>query len=247
MKRTILAVLIAVIVATPCFAQEVETDGLFSIEGTKWEALFGLGIMVEPFIPIPFFGPIEFSIGFYDGIIYLEDNRADRSFYQDMLVASFFGYEDQQRCGPVGFCQSRGFGILQPLGMGVMFSHESGSFLPSVVGMMALLKADDNWKPLMTISISPDEGEQGTTLTDVRIYGTNTTFQSNPPVEISFNPPDGLTVSNINVISNISIEFDLEIAVDAPTGARSLTVTYDNGKQSVSRGGYAFRVNERTN
>ena len=36
MKKTILAVLMVVMIATPCFAQEVEPDGLFSIEGTKW-------------------------------------------------------------------------------------------------------------------------------------------------------------------------------------------------------------------
>ena len=136
---------------------------------------------------------------------------------------------------------------MQPIGIGMMFSYSTSTSLPTFLGMTILIKVDDNWKLLMTISISPDEGEQGTTLTDVRIYGTNTAFQYNSPVEISFNPPDGLTVSNINVTSNTRITFDLEIADDAPTGARSVTVTYANGKQSVSLGGYAFRVNERTN
>ena len=37
MKRKILVVLMAVMVATPCLAQEVEPDGLFSIEGTAWQ------------------------------------------------------------------------------------------------------------------------------------------------------------------------------------------------------------------
>ena len=37
MKKTILIVLMAVMVATPCFAQEVETDANFSLHGTQWE------------------------------------------------------------------------------------------------------------------------------------------------------------------------------------------------------------------
>ena len=54
MRKLILASLIAIMVATPCLAQEIETDGLFSIEGTMWKALpIGMGIMTEPFfIPI---------------------------------------------------------------------------------------------------------------------------------------------------------------------------------------------------
>ena len=36
MKKTILAVLMVLVIATPCFAEEVEPDGLFSIEGTRW-------------------------------------------------------------------------------------------------------------------------------------------------------------------------------------------------------------------
>ena len=82
-------------------------------------------------------------------------------------------------------------------------------------------------------SISPGEGKQESTLTDVTITGVNTTFQDDPPVSIQFNPSDGLDVSNISTISNTEIEFDLTIAVDAPIGLKSITVTYDDPPTSI--------------
>jgi len=67
MKRITLAMLLTVMVATPCLAQQVETDGLFSIDGTKWHAL-PIGMLI---FPIPWFFQIdEFSIGFDDGRVY---------------------------------------------------------------------------------------------------------------------------------------------------------------------------------
>ena len=39
MKRTILALLMVALAATPCFAQEIETDGIFSIFGTQWSCI----------------------------------------------------------------------------------------------------------------------------------------------------------------------------------------------------------------
>jgi len=90
-------------------------------------------------------------------------------------------------------------------------------------------------------SITPNEGQQETTLTDVEITGVNTTFQDDPPVTIAFIPDDGLTISNISTTSNTKIEFDLTIDVDAPTESRSITVTYDNGNQIISESN-AFEV-----
>jgi hypothetical protein len=107
------------------------------------------------------------------------------------------------------------------------------SLIP-IVYMALLIKIDDNWTPPEQImSISPNQGEQGTTLTDVSIWSRNTTFDDDSPVEISFDPPDGLTISNINVISNTVIEFDLDIAVDAPVGTKRVIVTYDDGRKVV--------------
>jgi len=36
MKRTILVMLMVVIIVTPCFAQEIGPEGIFSLHGTKW-------------------------------------------------------------------------------------------------------------------------------------------------------------------------------------------------------------------
>ena len=45
MKKTILAVLKMLMGATPCFAQEVEPDGLFSISETPWEVTYNNKVM----------------------------------------------------------------------------------------------------------------------------------------------------------------------------------------------------------
>ena len=48
MKKTILAILTAVMVATPCFANEIEPEGIFSLHGTLWQAL-PIGLQIFPF------------------------------------------------------------------------------------------------------------------------------------------------------------------------------------------------------
>ena len=53
MKRTILVVLMVAMVATPCLAQEIETEGLFSIEGTTWKCIgVAIQILEPPFISL---------------------------------------------------------------------------------------------------------------------------------------------------------------------------------------------------
>ncbi len=93
-------------------------------------------------------------------------------------------------------------------------------------------------------NISPNEGRQESTLTDVTITGVNTTFQDDPPVDVKFIPDDGLTISNISTIDNTHIEFDLTIAVDAPTTSRGITVTYDEGNIIISDSN-VFTVTDR--
>ena len=79
MKRTILVVLAIVMVATPCLAQEIETDGLFSLHGTLWEAL-PVGIQLVPFpwfqiLPIPeIWNTDGLQFGFYGGEVYIEND-----------------------------------------------------------------------------------------------------------------------------------------------------------------------------
>ena len=82
--------------------------------------------------------------------------------------------------------------------------------------------------------ISPDVVVQEQSYTDVTITGVNTTFQDDPPVTITFTPSDGLEISNISIISNTRIEFDLDVATNASTGSRSVTVTYDGGSQLIA-------------
>ncbi len=71
--------------------------------------------------------------------------------------------------------------------------------------------------------IEPDEGKQGQTL-DVLITGENTHF--NAASEVSFSPPDGITItSDITVTSATTLTMTITIADDAPVGKRDVTVT----------------------
>ena len=55
MKRIVLVVLMAVMLTTPCLAQEIKPDGLFTVDNTIWEIVFMGGTM----------------IGFADGTVYV--------------------------------------------------------------------------------------------------------------------------------------------------------------------------------
>jgi hypothetical protein len=79
MKKLILAVLMAVMLATPCFAQEVEPEGIFSLHGTLWQTL-PTGVQLLPFPPS--LVPIDWEFGFYGGEVY----PGGYSFYIDMLL-----------------------------------------------------------------------------------------------------------------------------------------------------------------
>jgi hypothetical protein len=248
MKKAILIVLMLVLVATPCFAQEVETDGLFSIEGTLWVFCsidIAFSLFVPPFIAISPKCPDELTMGFYQGTVYRCYANGD-----DCLPSERLGYIEFPLfsivIGP-GLLNFELF-ILQPSGFGL---HTGIGFHPlfGIYRIGAMFKVNDNWTPAPggeIMSISPNQGEQGTTLTDVTIMGADTTFEDNGVSAISLMPPGGFTVSNINVISNTEIEFDLEIAVDAPVGMKSLLVRYDNSDKYISR--YeVFEVLENTN
>ena len=247
MKKTILVILMMLIITTPCLAQEVEPEGMFSIEGTQWKILPGLQIF-----PFPWIWTRGTDIGFWDGEVYAQAEYPyyKGSFYVDMLGVSMFMYE-----GGGGPFVSIGFGVVQPMGIGMMMESWiafppysfTGIFPDFSLAIIPLIKTDDDWiPPNLFHSITPNSGCQGTTLTDVRLSGINTTFQDNSPVFIRFDSPDELTVSNINVISNTEIEFALEIAIDAPIGLKSVSVEYDNFHQVVT-GIYAFEVLEQTN
>ena len=66
MKKITLVVLLLVMIATPCLAQGVETDGLFSIEGTKWEGACEIRLSSsEPFMNIECNREGYLDFGFY--------------------------------------------------------------------------------------------------------------------------------------------------------------------------------------
>lgn len=152
MKRTILAVLMVTLIATPCFAQEVEPEGLFSIDGTEWRALpIGLLLFPIPLLPLPVLG--EVTWGFYGGEVYPQpSDPATKSFYIDMLVASIFRYEEMTSIpGNVPFTET-GFGIMQPIGIGMMINYtklnpSDSQSLPLQISMGLLIKTDNNWTP----------------------------------------------------------------------------------------------------
>ena len=63
MKKTILALIIVVIASTPCLA-EVETEGLFSLDGTLWR-IFAVEFTNNYFPPLHIVS--DSMIGFYQG------------------------------------------------------------------------------------------------------------------------------------------------------------------------------------
>ena len=142
MKRTILAVLMAVMVATPCFAQEGE-----SIEGTLWEVLpIGLRIFPTPGIWIP--GDLEF--GFYDGKVYQNLTPIENSSYEDKQGIIVFSTANSpvstQAIGDV--IEPLYFGILQPTGMGIVVEGNISLIPPGLfIKMGLLIKTGDNWIP----------------------------------------------------------------------------------------------------
>ena len=88
MKKTISAVLMVVIVSTPCFAQEIEPDGLFSIDGTEWQ-ISPIGVVIFPF-PWIYLNSAGLNFGFYGGKVYggYEEGLEvyQESFFLDLLV-----------------------------------------------------------------------------------------------------------------------------------------------------------------
>ena len=140
MKKTILILLIAVMLATPCFAQEVEPEGIFSLHGTVWQSL-PMGVHILPFPPS--LESIDWEFGFYGGKAY--NSVRTPGFYIDMLVCSIFYLEDYHVGG--GYFPLY-FGILQPIGMGMVVQY-IGAPIPNNKDLTVgwVIKVSDNWTP----------------------------------------------------------------------------------------------------
>jgi len=78
-KKAILVMLIGLMALTPCLAQELEPDGIFSLDGTLWLRLGS--------------NESNHKMGFYDGEIYLIGK-----YYSEQ-----FPIEPHEQCSPV--CQ----------------------------------------------------------------------------------------------------------------------------------------------
>ena len=147
MKKIVLVVLM-VMVTTPCFAQEIEADGLFSIDGTKWETLIGWQIFPLPWIFLyPDMYDLEF--GFYGGEVYPDLQAVEISFYTDMLVSSVF-YTNTAPIIPQaggGGGRSLFFGIMQPIGIGMVVEVFESYYPFPFISIALLIKTDDSWVP----------------------------------------------------------------------------------------------------
>ena len=145
MKRIILALLMVALVTTPCFAQEIEPDGLFSLDGTLWR-FFRPEIHFGTSYGQPYFDMVvrNREVGFYQRSVYLcsENSCGSLGPYIDTPVISTFftldfwgidlwvmqptvgiGLTTTCYCGGVSYTSGCGFGI------GIMF------------------KVDNNWEP----------------------------------------------------------------------------------------------------
>lgn len=140
MKKTVLSVLMLVMVAPPCFTQEIGAGEIFDIEGTIWEVLpIGLRIFPTPGIWIP--GDLEF--GFYDGKVYRQHTLIENSSYEDKQGFIVFSTTNSpiSTQGIVDVTEPLYFGILQPTGMGIVVEgHISLIPLGLFINMGLLIK-----------------------------------------------------------------------------------------------------------
>ena len=145
MKKTIIVALMVLLVSTPCFAQEVEPEGIFSIEGTYWESL-PTATWTIPKLPYPFYC----SVGFAGGEVFLSPSvlvsGTTRTNYINMLAFSIFIIEVEPAAPTSKFGQAVGFGILQPA-FGLGFMTWIGWYHEPTITLMLLSKTDDNWTP----------------------------------------------------------------------------------------------------
>lgn len=147
MKKSILVILMLVMTATPCLAQEIEPEGMFSLDGTRWR---GLAIAFFPFPPFVIVGT-EY-IGFYNGKVYGYRSYGDYYFpieessYIDLPMVSI-AYSIEGIPSEAG---SISLAIMQPIGIGVMTSIDIMNFYPPKIPFFTIgimFKADDNWTP----------------------------------------------------------------------------------------------------
>ena len=145
MKKITLTVLLIAMLATPCLAQEVKPDGIFSVEGTRWVSCWIGLTSSEP----PIRTGCNSILGFYQGTIYAcveEDNcnpLPDHIFsysYSDLLVFSILNMAIDPLYG-----DDSSVAIMLPCGLGVERFLSSDPLGLSSIGIM--FRVDNDWKP----------------------------------------------------------------------------------------------------
>ena len=149
MKKTILVVLTAVMIATPCLA-EVEPAGLFGVEGTRWGSC---GIGFSPYFPFVVLGCSSHTLGFYKGTVYMCTStnycypQSEHSYVDLLAVSILTGIYSSENYG--WFIS---LGIMQPIGFGIYTA--CGYHKVSPVGqkrlyysMGIMFKVEDDWEP----------------------------------------------------------------------------------------------------
>ena len=153
MKKTILVVLLVLLVSVPCAAQEIEPDGLFSIEGTKW-LIMSVGVGNYGF------EVDDYYFGFYEGKFYSSScddcnwSGPHDMFFRNLLgvyYAAESGFDICLRCDcKLGFYLdttvlfSIGFGSGFTLGLtlGECYEASMRMFL-----IKTIMKIEDGWTP----------------------------------------------------------------------------------------------------
>jgi hypothetical protein len=135
-----------VMIATPCLAQEIETDGIFSIEGTLWRMDEIQFATIPPFVQ----RSTTDSIGFHQEVVYFCDE------YRGCRPSDTFTVIESP-LGTIGMIVSlsawsvfiethiylrNGFGVV--IGFGSMM-HAGIPVLISHIG--TVFKIEDNWTP----------------------------------------------------------------------------------------------------
>lgn len=229
MKKSTLAALMVVLVATPCFAQEVEPEGLFTIEGTLWNVC-GISISDDQLLNIGCY-----EMGFDQGTVYSNKDNAwsadERLSYIDTPLVSI-AYIGQS------FLQDLYLFIMQPSGFGVytrLYSLVLGGGFET--GIMFKVGTPEP----QFVSIAPSEGEQGDQNIMAIITAINTHFTSGETF-VSFG--EGIeVVGAVDVDSRTELSVQINIDETATPGPRSVTVTYPGG---VITGVNVFYVLEST-
>ena len=130
LKRTILVALIAVMMTTPCFAQEEEMDEIFSIAGTEWRCI-GVGLQIPP-VNRPLIHLYDETVDFSERSVFTASENIGIlqwvGSYLDFLVFSV-AWDSQSDKTSI----SHLFMVMQPaLGLGMFFEVTRSSRDPKI-------------------------------------------------------------------------------------------------------------------